>query len=159
MMFAPPSTKDRKRIAPGDLLITNDAGAWAGRVMRVLEVDAHCGNSSDICVTPLDARVNEERVRVHGSFFRKLILTKPQRAFLEGANESTPPHERAVRFDWSGIGASGPTLKCARTLGKLGFVEYIDHGVSEDDDREVPIFAITDAGRAALAPGVAERPK
>lgn len=155
MRFAPPSTKDRKRIAPGDLLITQDAGAWAGRVMRVLEVDTHCGNSSDICVTPLDARVNEHRVRVHGSFFRKCTLTKPQRTFLEGANESTPPHPRAVRFDWSGIGASGATLRCARRLGALRLVEYVGHGPSEDDDREIPIFAITDAGRAALSSGKA----
>ncbi len=68
--FAPPSTRDGERIAPGDLLVTDD-GVYAGRVMRVLEVDAHCGNSSDILVTPArDPRANEDRIRVHGSFFR-----------------------------------------------------------------------------------------
>lgn len=80
-------------------------------------------------------------------------LTKPQRAFLEGANECTPPDARAVRFGWSGIGARarGPQLRIARHLSRLKLVEYVDHGRAEDSDGdEIPIYAITAAGRAAL---------
>jgi len=72
MKFAPPSTEDGKRIKVGDRLITT-CGAFANRVMKVIEVDAHCGNSSDIVITPeSNPGVNEDRIRVHGSFFRKV---------------------------------------------------------------------------------------
>lgn len=78
--WAPPSTANGEPIQVGDLLVS-ESGVYAGRVMRVLEVDAHCGNSSDICVTPeYDARVNEERIRVHGSFFAKTTPRLPIRA-------------------------------------------------------------------------------
>lgn len=72
--WAPPSTADGKPIEVGDLLLEHErySGVFAGRVMRVIEVDSHCGNSSDICVRPeYDEGVNEHRIRVHGSFFRK----------------------------------------------------------------------------------------
>lgn len=66
-----PSTADGHHIRVGDLLINNDGGVYKGRVMRVIEVDDHCAHCSDIVVTPArDARVNEERLAVHGSFFR-----------------------------------------------------------------------------------------
>jgi hypothetical protein len=39
-----------------------------------------------------------------------------------------------------------------RSLVRLGFVEYTgEYGSSEDDDKERPIYAITPAGRSALA--------
>lgn len=80
-------------------------------------------------------------------------LTKPQQQFLVNADTCTPPHSRAVRFGWSGIGAVGPGLRVARHLAKLGYVEYVDHGRMEEDehgDAERPIYAITDEGRDVL---------
>ena len=80
-------------------------------------------------------------------------LTQPQQRFLEGAEDCTPPNERAVRFGWSGLGAKGSTLRVAERLSKLGLVEYVTHGRIEDDengDAERPIYAITDKGRDVL---------
>jgi hypothetical protein len=80
-------------------------------------------------------------------------LTLPQRCFLEGADDCTPPSDRAVRFGWQGIGAKGSTLRVAERLSKLGLVEYVSHGRIEDDengDAERPIYAITDKGREVL---------
>lgn len=80
-------------------------------------------------------------------------LTKPQQRFLEHAGDCTPPSPRAVRFEWSGAGARGPTIRTATRLEELGYVEYVTHGRMEDDDNgdaEHPIYAITDKGRELL---------
>ncbi len=80
-------------------------------------------------------------------------LTQPQQRFLEGANDCTPPNERAVRFGWSGMGARGASVRVATRLEERGLVEYVDHGRSEDDDNgdaERPIYAITKKGRDVL---------
>lgn len=83
-------------------------------------------------------------------------LTGPQRLFLGGANDCTPPAERAVRFGWSGIAARAANVRVAKRLLALGFVEYVSHGRCEDDgngDAERPIYAITTRGREILAAG------
>lgn len=80
-------------------------------------------------------------------------LTEPQQRFLSNADVCTPPHSRAVRFGWSGVGAKGSSLRVAVRLEKLGYVEYVDHGRVEDDsngDAERPIYAITEKGRQLL---------
>jgi hypothetical protein len=80
-------------------------------------------------------------------------LTKPQQRFLAGADMCTPPHSRAVRFGWSGVGARGASVRVAARLQELGYVEYVDHGRMEDDDNgdtERPIYAITKWGRDLL---------
>ena len=83
----------------------------------------------------------------------RVKLTGPQRDLLENADECTPPSPRAVRNHFTGTGARGATLRCAMKLQSLGLLEYVGHGRCEDDDngdREHPVFAITEAGRAAL---------
>lgn len=74
-------------------------------------------------------------------------LTQPQQRFLEGANDCTPPNERAVRFGWSGIGAKGSSVRVAARLEKLGLVEFVQYGRLEDDengDAERPIIVETE---------------
>ena len=80
-------------------------------------------------------------------------LTGPQQRFLDGANDCTPPSDRAVRFGWSGMGARGASVGVAHRLAERGLVEYVNHGRIEDDsngDAEHPIYAITKKGRDVL---------
>ena len=81
-----------------------------------------------------------------------VTLTPAQRAFLELVEECTPPAERAVRHEFNGAVARGATLRCATRLEALGLVTYVGHGPvdDEDHDKEWPIYAVTDAGRATL---------
>lgn len=54
--------------------------------------------------------------------------------------------------DWSGVIAKGSTRKLAERLQREGLVYYVAHGLEDGGhpDHEFPIYAITDAGKAAL---------
>ena len=80
-------------------------------------------------------------------------LTDRQQHFLVNAHDCTPPHARAVKHGWTGLGAKGPSIGVASRLERLGYVEYVGHGRLEDDDNgdaERPIYAITEDGRSLL---------
>lgn len=124
---------------------------------------AHCpfcavGDPRPTCPRPARAPREPLLVRVPTTLMMLLRgeyagLTQPQRRFLEGAADCTPPSARAVRFGWSGIGAKGPSVRVAQRLEKLGLVEYVSHGHVEDDengDAEWPIYAVTTKGRNLL---------
>lgn len=78
-------------------------------------------------------------------------MTKAQRRMLMDA-------ERMPRLGFDGVLGKGPRARVAAALAKAGLLKYVGHGAEADgdgftcSDREWPIFAITDAGRAALAP-------
>ena len=79
-------------------------------------------------------------------------LTEPQWLFLKSAKRWTDMQG----FD--GTGARGARMRTASKLEGLGLVEYVGHGMCEDDsngDDETPIYAITNRGRLLLG----ERPK
>lgn len=83
--------------------------------------------------------------QVHRESWRR--LTKAQRDFLEAAARWTDTQG----FD--GHGARGARIRTATKLEGLGLVEYVGHGMCEDDsngDADTPIYAVTDKGRDLL---------
>lgn len=78
-------------------------------------------------------------------------LTTKQREMLECAR-----HYTDERTDTVGVIATAPGHTWTiNSLVRRGLLEYIDHGRHVDacTDDERPIYAITDAGRAALKGG------
>ncbi len=60
--------------------------------------------------------------------------------------------ERAPSKGWDGVTARGGRSATASALCRRGFLAYVGHGRDEADEggeAEVPIYEITEAGRAA----------